>query len=98
MFMSLDFEWWEKSSETILEVGWSMWDTATQKHRTRHWIIRENLNKVSGGRRAGTGALANSRPVLVSASLHFTCSEWGCMYCLPLLLWKPACLFWAAGW
>lgn len=52
MFVSLDFEWWEKSSETILEVGWSLWDTATQRHRTRHWIIRENLNKVSaGGRR-----------------------------------------------
>lgn len=49
MFISLDFEWWEKSSETILEVGWSLWDTATQKHRTRHWIIRENLNKVGEG-------------------------------------------------
>lgn len=46
MFVSLDFEWWEKSSETILEVGWSLWDTATQRHRTRHWIIKENLNKV----------------------------------------------------
>lgn len=46
MFVSLDFEWWEKSSETILEVGWSLWDTVTQRHRTRHWIIRDNLNKV----------------------------------------------------
>lgn len=49
MFVSLDFEWWEKSSETILEVGWSLWDTATQRHRTRHWIIKENLNKHNGG-------------------------------------------------
>lgn len=62
MFVSLDFEWWEKSSETILEVGWSLWDTATQRHRTRHWIIKENLNKVSGcvcwrepGGRGGAG-------------------------------------------
>jgi hypothetical protein len=47
MFVSLDFEWWEKSSDTILEVGWSLWDTVTQRHRTRHWIIRDNLNKVS---------------------------------------------------
>lgn len=46
MFLALDFEWWEKSSETILEVGWSLWDTLTQRHRSRHWIIRENLNKV----------------------------------------------------
>ena len=53
MFMALDFEWWEKSSQTILEVGWSLWDTATQRHRTRHWIIRENLNKVRG---TGAGA------------------------------------------
>lgn len=62
MFVSLDFEWWEKSSETILEVGWSLWDTATQRHRTRHWIIKENLNKVIvcvcvciGGSRLGVG-------------------------------------------
>jgi hypothetical protein len=57
MFVALDFEWWEKSSETILEVGWSMWDTATQKHRTRHWIIRENLNKVSEGGPAGDSGI-----------------------------------------
>jgi hypothetical protein len=53
MFVSLDFEWWEKSSDTILEVGWSLWDTVTQRHRTRHWIIRENLNKVGGGGEGG---------------------------------------------
>lgn len=53
MFVSLDFEWWEKSSDTILEVGWSLWDTVTQRHRTRHWIIRENLNKVGGAAELG---------------------------------------------
>jgi hypothetical protein len=52
MLISLDFEWWEKSSQTILEVGWSLWDTVTQRHRTRHWIIRENLNKVREGTKA----------------------------------------------
>lgn len=58
MLISLDFEWWEKSSQTILEVGWSLWDTVTQRHRTRHWIIRENLNKVSEG---GHNAVVNCR-------------------------------------
>lgn len=47
MFLSLDFEWWEKSHDYILEVGYSLWDNVTQRHRTRHWVIRENLNKVS---------------------------------------------------
>lgn len=56
MFMALDFEWWEKSSQTILEVGWSLWDTATQRHRTRHWIIRENLNKVRHREGRGLGS------------------------------------------
>ncbi|KAF8072693.1 SPAC2C4.08 [Scenedesmus sp. PABB004] len=48
MFLSLDFEWWEKSSDIILEVGWSLWDTATRHHRTRHWVVKENLNKCNG--------------------------------------------------
>jgi hypothetical protein len=46
MFLSMDFEWWEKSSGVILEIGWSLWDTLTVKHRSRHWVIKENLNKV----------------------------------------------------
>lgn len=46
MFLSLDFEWWEKSHDYILEVGYSLWDNVTRRHRTRHWVIRENLNKV----------------------------------------------------
>jgi hypothetical protein len=49
MFLALDFEWWERSEETILEVGWSLWDSLTQQHRSRHWVIKENLNKVRGG-------------------------------------------------
>ena len=46
MFLSLDIEWWEKSHDYILEVGYSLWDNVTQRHRTKHWVIRENLNKV----------------------------------------------------
>lgn len=46
MFLSIDFEWWEKSDGVILEIGWSLWDTFTCKHRSRHWVIKENLNKV----------------------------------------------------
>jgi hypothetical protein len=46
MFLALDFEWWEKSEDVILEVGWSLWDSLTQQHRTRHWVVQEHLNKV----------------------------------------------------
>lgn len=46
MFISLDFEFWEKSHDYVLEVGYSLWDNLTQRHRTRHWVIKENLNKV----------------------------------------------------
>ncbi len=48
MFLSLDFEWWERNQSTVLEVGWSMWDTLTRTHRSRHWIVKENLNKSNG--------------------------------------------------
>ncbi|KAF6259522.1 hypothetical protein COO60DRAFT_1003280 [Scenedesmus sp. NREL 46B-D3] len=48
MFLSLDFEWWERSEDVILEVGWSLWDSLTQQHRTRHWVIKEHLNKANG--------------------------------------------------
>eukprot|EP00775_Hariotina_reticulata_P006331 gene6331-6565_t len=48
MFLSIDFEWWEKSDGVILEIGWSLWDTFTCKHRSRHWVIKENLNKANG--------------------------------------------------
>jgi hypothetical protein len=46
MFLALDFEWWERSEDVILEVGWSLWDSLTQQHRSRHWVIKEHLNKV----------------------------------------------------
>jgi hypothetical protein len=46
MFLALDFEWWEKAEDVILEVGWSLWDSLTQQHRTRHWVVKEHLNKV----------------------------------------------------
>lgn len=48
MFLSLDFEWWERSEDVILEVGWSLWDSLTQQHRSRHWVIKEHLNKANG--------------------------------------------------
>lgn len=62
MFLSLDFEWWERAEDTILEVGWSLWDTVTQQHRTRHWVIKENLNKV---RRCGGTALPVQQGVVL---------------------------------
>ena len=85
MLISLDFEWWEKSSQTILEVGWSLWDTVTQRHRTRHWIIRENLNKVSEG---GHNAAVNCRVPGRDTSPEYS-TQWGLAAEGPL---QPGCV------
>jgi hypothetical protein len=43
VFLSIDLEWWEDDHSKVLELGWSVWNTVTLQHATRHFIVHENL-------------------------------------------------------
>lgn len=90
VFLALDIEWWEKSNEYILEVGYSLWDTVTQRHRTKHWIIRENFNKVHKGRVSCKQQQWHLHTIAAIDFVHRDCRS-----CLQIATTMFACIVWS---
>eukprot|EP00200_Dunaliella_tertiolecta_P008334 CAMPEP_0202374872 /NCGR_PEP_ID=MMETSP1127-20130417/5619_1 /ASSEMBLY_ACC=CAM_ASM_000462 /TAXON_ID=3047 /ORGANISM="Dunaliella tertiolecta, Strain CCMP1320" /LENGTH=919 /DNA_ID=CAMNT_0048972149 /DNA_START=2277 /DNA_END=5037 /DNA_ORIENTATION=- len=48
VLLSIDLEWYERSSELLLEIGWTLWDSASRRCSSKHWIVREGLGYANG--------------------------------------------------
>ncbi|KAF5834706.1 hypothetical protein DUNSADRAFT_8531 [Dunaliella salina] len=48
VLLSIDLEWYERSTELLLEIGWTLWDSASRRCTSKHWIVSEGLGYANG--------------------------------------------------